>query len=35
MRDHVIDVREAQNDTSGGSSDTDASELTIRPTGSP
>src|SRR6185312_8524947 len=35
IRDHVIEVRDAQNDTSGGSSDTDASELTIRPVGSP
>src|SRR4051812_23919282 len=35
MRDHVIEVREAQNDSSGGSSDTDARELTIRPAGSP
>jgi hypothetical protein len=27
MRDHVCDVRDEQNDTSGGSSETDAGEL--------
>ena len=35
MRDHVSELREGQNDTSGGSSETDASEFTISPAGSP
>src|SRR4051812_14436104 len=35
MRDHVSESREGENETRGGSSETDASELTIRPTGSP
>ena len=35
MRDHVSELRDGQNDTSGGSSETDASEFTISPAGSP
>src|SRR5215207_10250292 len=35
MRDHVSELREGQNDTRGGSSETDASELTISPAGVP
>src|SRR4051812_32050972 len=34
MRDHVSEPREGEKDTSGGSSDTDARELTISPAGS-
>ena len=35
MRDQVSELREGQNDTSGGSSETDVSEFTISPVGSP
>jgi len=35
MRDHVNDLRDGQNATKGGSSETDVSEFTINPTGSP
>jgi hypothetical protein len=35
IRRHVSDARDGQKETSGGSSDTDASELTIRPSGVP
>src|ERR671910_402366 len=35
MRDHVSELREGQNDTRGGSSETDVSEFTINPVGSP
>src|SRR5215218_860967 len=35
MRDHVSELREGQNATSGGSSETDVSEFTISPVGSP
>src|SRR2546423_5179570 len=35
MRDHVSEPRDGQNDTRGGSSETDASEFTINPAGSP
>src|SRR3954452_18542078 len=35
MRDHVSERRDGLNDTSGGSSETDASEFTISPAGSP
>src|SRR4051794_236014 len=35
MRDHVSDCRDGQNDTRGGSSETDVNELTINPAGSP
>jgi len=35
MRDHVSDVRDGQKAMSGGSSETDVSEFTIRPAGSP
>ena len=35
MRDQVSELREGQNETSGGSSETDVSELTISPAGSP
>jgi hypothetical protein len=35
IRAHVNDARAGQNETSGGSSETDASELTIIPAGSP
>src|SRR3954469_7980005 len=35
MRDHVSELRDGLNDTSGGSSETDASEFTISPAGSP
>src|SRR4051812_24019826 len=35
MRDHVRDWRDGQNDTSGGSSETDVNEFTINPAGSP
>ena len=35
MRDHVSELRDGQNDSRGGSSETDVSELTIRPVGSP
>jgi hypothetical protein len=31
MRDHVSELREGQNDTSGGWSETDVSEFTISP----
>src|SRR5215207_11618380 len=35
MRDQVSELREGQNDTSGGSSETEVSEFTINPAGSP
>ena len=35
MRRHVNESRLGQNDTSGGSSDTAANELTISPSGAP
>src|SRR3954471_12088353 len=35
MRDHVSESREGLKDTRGGSSETDASEFTISPAGSP
>src|SRR3954470_13420677 len=35
MRDHVSDWRDGQNNTSGGSSETDVNEFTINPAGSP
>ena len=35
MRDQVSDLRDGQNEIRGGSSDTDVSELTIRPAGWP
>jgi hypothetical protein len=35
MRDHVSDVCDGQKAMSGGSSETDVSEFTIRPAGSP
>jgi hypothetical protein len=35
MRDHVSELREGANDSRGGSSETDVSEFTIRPAGSP
>src|SRR3954470_9225476 len=35
MRDHVSERRDGLNDTSGGSSETDANEFTISPAGSP
>src|SRR3954452_12681259 len=35
MRDHVSERRDGLNETSGGSSETDASEFTISPAGSP
>jgi hypothetical protein len=35
MRDHVSELRDGENEIKGGSSDTDASEFTIRPAGSP
>ena len=35
MRDHVSELRDGQNETRGGSSETDVSELTISPAGSP
>src|SRR5215218_10263791 len=35
MRDHVSEPRDGQNDTRGGSSETEVSELTIRPVRSP
>ena len=35
MRDQVSELRDGQNDTSGGSSETEASEFTISPAGSP
>src|SRR4051794_25398906 len=35
MRDQVSESREGENETRGGSSETDASELTISPAGSP
>src|SRR3954454_4494578 len=35
MRDHVSERRDGLNDTSGGSSETDAREFTISPAGSP
>src|SRR5947209_7826565 len=35
MRDHVSELRDGQKETSGGSSETDVSEFTIRPAGSP
>jgi hypothetical protein len=35
MRCQASDVRAGQNETRGGSSETDASELTIKPAGSP
>jgi hypothetical protein len=35
MRDHVSELRAGQNDTRGGSSETDVSEFTIKPAGAP
>ena len=35
MRAHVSELREGANDTIGGASETDASEFTISPAGSP
>src|SRR3954453_15450551 len=35
MRDHRSEAREGENETRGGSSETDVSELTISPAGSP
>ena len=35
MRDHVSELRDGQNRTSGGVSETEVSELTISPAGSP
>jgi hypothetical protein len=35
IRDQVSEVRDAQNETSGGSSETEASEFTISPAGAP
>src|SRR5438270_343308 len=35
MRDHVSELRDGQKETRGGSSETDVSEFTIRPAGSP
>ena len=35
MRDHVSEWRDGQKETSGGSSETDVSEFTINPAGSP
>jgi hypothetical protein len=35
IRDHVSELRAGQNEISGGSSETDVSELMIRPAGSP
>ena len=35
MRDHVSELRDGQNETRGGSSETDVSEFTISPAGSP
>jgi hypothetical protein len=35
MRDQVSELRAGQNETSGGSSETDVSELMIKPAGSP
>ena len=35
MRDHVSELRDGQNDTSGGSSETDEKEFTINPAGLP
>ena len=35
MRDQVSELRDGQNDTRGGSSETETSEFTISPAGSP
>jgi hypothetical protein len=35
MRDQVREFRDGENDTRGGSSETDANEFTMRPAGSP
>jgi hypothetical protein len=35
MRDHVSELRDGENETRGGSSETEVSEFTISPVGSP
>jgi hypothetical protein len=35
IRDHVSELRDGQNESRGGSSDTEVSEFTINPAGSP